>query len=348
MRWRSATLRDGTPVVVSGGHDGSFQVCHLDTGVALGPPVPVRPGPVSSLAVGRRRDGTPVVVTGGAGSVMVKGGVEACVWDLQSGAVLAGPLPGHRILQSVAIGVLRDGTPVLVSGGVDPELRVCDLGLRRSRQRPGGRPRRLSLCRGGRSAARRDPGRGRRGPGRTIWRWDLESGLAFEPLLRAHERGINSIAVGARADGTPVVVSGGDEGMVRIWDLETGAALGEPLRCQEGWDQVGAVAAGVLADRTSFVAARPRIAASTWWDWRPAAASPSRCAGTTRESRRWPIGGPQRRHPGSDQRRRGRHGADLGPGPSAPAGQSAARAGQRGPQARSVAAGPAATAPRCW
>ena len=78
-----ATLRDGTPVVVSGGHDGSFQVCHLDTGVALGPPVPVRPGPVSSLAVGRRRDGTPVVVTGGAGSVMVKGGVEACVWDLQ-------------------------------------------------------------------------------------------------------------------------------------------------------------------------------------------------------------------------------------------------------------------------
>ena len=59
------------------------------------------------------------------------------------------------------------------------------------------------------------------------------------------------MAVGALPDGTPVIVSGGDDGTVRVWRLADGTPVGEPLTGHSG--AVRAVAVGALPDGTPVI-----------------------------------------------------------------------------------------------
>ena len=126
-------------------------------------------------------------------------------------------------------------------------------------------------------------------------------------VLGRHAGEVSAVAVGV-ADGTPVAVSGSRDGAVRVWDLRTGAATGEPLAGHTG--PVDAVAVGV-ADG-SPVAVGGRDGTVRVWDLRTGAV---RGEPPARPHRRGHCGGGRRgrRHPGRGQWQPRRHGTGLGP-----------------------------------
>ena len=124
---------------------------------------------------------------------------------------------------------LPDGTPVIVSGGGDGTVRVWRLADGAPVGEPLHRPRRRGAGGGGRGAAGRHPGhrqrrRRRHGAGVAAGRRRPGRGAADRP-----RPGGEAVAVGALPDGTPVIVSGGRDGTVRVWRLADGAPVGKPL-----------------------------------------------------------------------------------------------------------------------
>ena len=115
-------LPDGTPVIVSGGDDGTVRVWRLADGTPVGEPLMRRPRRRGGRGGGRALpDGTPVIVSGGDDH-----GVR--VWRLADGTPVGEPLHRPRgAVSAVAVGALPDGTPVIVSGGGDGTVRVWRL-----------------------------------------------------------------------------------------------------------------------------------------------------------------------------------------------------------------------------
>ena len=69
--------------------------------------------------------------------------------------------------------------------------------------------------------------------------------------LTAHDSPVTAVAAGTLSDRTPVIVSGGEDGVVRVWRLADGTPVGEPLPGHD--DGVCAVAAGALPDGTPVI-----------------------------------------------------------------------------------------------
>ena len=117
----TGTLPDGTPVIVSGGHDNTVRVWRTADGTPVGEPLTGHRGPVYAVATGTLPDGTPVIVSGGGDYRDSR----VRVWRLADGAPVGEPLADHHgAVTSVAVGALPDGTPVIVSGGADRTVRV--------------------------------------------------------------------------------------------------------------------------------------------------------------------------------------------------------------------------------
>lgn len=55
-------------------------------------------------------------------------------------------------------------------------------------------------------------------------------GTQIGDALKGHTDSVLALAVGKRSDGTPVIVSGGSDKTIRIWNLNTGKPIGKPLR----------------------------------------------------------------------------------------------------------------------
>ena len=100
-------LRDGTPVIVSGGSEGTVRVWQLYDGTPVGEPLP-GPGVVTSVAVGALGDGTPVIVSGSSEGTMR-------VWRLADGTLLGHPLD----LSGPVTGIALHGNIVVTAAGRD-------------------------------------------------------------------------------------------------------------------------------------------------------------------------------------------------------------------------------------
>ena len=107
----AGALPDGTPVIISGGFDGTVRVWRTADGTPVGEPLAGHDGPVSAVAAGTLPDGTPVIISAGwDGTVRV--------WRMADGVPVGEPLAGHvGWVRAVAAGALPDGTPVIISGG---------------------------------------------------------------------------------------------------------------------------------------------------------------------------------------------------------------------------------------
>ena len=82
-------------------------------------------------------------------------------------------------------------------------------------------------------------------------RWSHGRRATGHQVLTGHTGAVNAVAVGALPDGTPVIVSGGGDGTVRVWRLADGTPVGEPLPGHDG--SVHAVAVGALPDGTPVI-----------------------------------------------------------------------------------------------
>ena len=232
---------DGRPVAVSGGDDGTVQLCDLASETSAGGSITGHTGAVNAVAVGEL-DGRPVVVSGG-------GDGTVRVWDLASGASAGGPFTGHTgAVNAVAVGEL-DGRPVVVSGGGDGTVRVWDL----ASGAPAGGP--FTGHAGAVNAVAVGELDGRPvvvsgGGDGTVRVWDLASGAPAGGPFTGHAGTVTAVAVG-ELDGRPVVVSGGGDRSVRVWDLASGAPAGDPFTGHTG--AVNAVAVGELDGRPVVV-----------------------------------------------------------------------------------------------
>ena len=159
-------------------------------------------------------------------------------------------------------------------------------------------------------------------------RWSHGRRATGHQVLTGHTGGVAAVAVGALPDGTPVIVSGGGDGTVRVWRLADGTPVGEPLRGHAG--RVDAVAVGALPDGTPVIVSGGGD--GTVRVWRLADGTPvgEPLRGHDRRGERGGGGGAAGRHPGHRQRRRRRHGAGVAAGRRHPGRGAAARPRRRG------------------
>ena len=224
-------LPDGTPVIVSGGGDGTVRVWRLADGTPVGEPLAGHDGTVTAVAAvaaGRCRT-APRSSSAAASDGTVR------VWRLADGTPVGEPLTGHDgAVNAVAVGALPDGTPVIVSGGADGTVRVWRL----ADGTPVGEP--LTGHDGAVSAVAvgalpdGTPVIVSGGDDGTVRVWRLADGTPVGEPLAGHDGAVDAVAAGALPDGTPVIVSGGGDGTVRVWRLADGTPVGEPLRGHDG------------------------------------------------------------------------------------------------------------------
>ena len=241
----AGALPDGTPVIISGGSDGTVRVWRLADGTPVGEPLTGHDGAVYAVAAGALPDGTPVIISGGNdGTVRV--------WRTADGTPVGEPLTGHDgPVYAVAAGALPDGTPVIISGGDDGTVRVWRL----ADGTPVGEPltghdgRVYAVAAG--ALPDGTPVIISGGNDGTVRVWRTADGTPVGEPLTGHDGRVNAVAAGALPDGTPVIISGGDDGTVRVWRTADGTPVGEPLAGHGG--PVNAVAAGALPDGTPVI-----------------------------------------------------------------------------------------------
>ena len=176
----AAELPDG--VLVVGGHwDGKISTWRAADGALLKRGAIGDVGAAASLAT--------VVLDGRLLAVASDWDGTVHIWDPLTATPVADPLHGHAdVVVAVATVTTDDQRTLVVSGGKDGYVRVCDLG------------------------AHVDPG----------------NPAPREPVVANIGAEVASLTVTKLADGRPCVVVGGEDGQVHQFSLLDGASLAEP------------------------------------------------------------------------------------------------------------------------
>ena len=144
-------------------------------------------GAAASLAMVNRESGQVLTVAGGWDG-------NLRVWDPLAGEEASRPLPGHMAaVTAVATMTLRDRT-LVISGGEDGHIRICDLDAHRSPYLP----------------------------------------MAIPPVDVDIAMKVSSLTVGVLADERPCVIVGANDGTVRVLDLRDGTVIGKPWQACSG------------------------------------------------------------------------------------------------------------------
>jgi WD40 repeat protein/V8-like Glu-specific endopeptidase len=82
-------------------------------------------------------------------------------------------------------------------------------------------------------------------------RWSHGRRAIGHQVITGRTSGVNAVAAGVLPDGTPVIISSGEDRTVRVWRLADGTPVGEPLTGHDA--AVNAVAAAALPDGTPVI-----------------------------------------------------------------------------------------------
>jgi WD40 repeat protein len=252
---------DGTPMVVSGGGDGTIRLWDARSGAVKGPPMSGSKVVVTAAALGKV-DGVPVVVSAGEEH---GGFAPVQLWDVHNATTMGEPLLYGLSTTAQAVALKEiEGVPVVaVTELRGPVVRLCDVRTRTWREIPRhvvqapapddvyanlkpGMTEHEVCARLGSARATTELGAGKR-----ILTWILPaSGDLFPPQfdalfvngkLERYNKGLlqpggASVVLG-QLDDIPVVISGGLEDTIGIWDART-LALRTAFKCQKGGGSV--------------------------------------------------------------------------------------------------------------
>jgi WD40 repeat protein len=104
----AGALPDGTPVIISGGDDGTVRVRRTADGTKVGKPLRGHNGPVNAVAAGALPDGTPVIISGGSDRTVR-------VWRTGDGTPLVPRLDLSESVRAVAV----YGNVIITAAGAD-------------------------------------------------------------------------------------------------------------------------------------------------------------------------------------------------------------------------------------
>jgi WD40 repeat protein len=293
----------GVPGLVSASGDHTLRVWNLETLKELGPPLTGHDYGVNAVAWGRLGESN-VIVSGSddrtiriwkplratrvarrpdrhdaavtamtftriADELFVVTGSREGSVRLSSGD--SGMLIGRLVtgskgaIQTLAIGTLAAGVPVVATGGSDGYIRIWNLQTRKPLGKPiaagGG-----GTDSGGVWSIKLIEARGRVVIAATVgyrnpWVhfWDLATGREMPTLDTGHHDSVPALAWGSLRD-SPVLITAGQDDSLRIWNPQTMGAMRTPLVGHTGWSPswqtaalADSIACGELADGTPII-----------------------------------------------------------------------------------------------